>query len=158
VGAWPCRLPPRISAGLSRRATPTPRSRNPKEAISAFYADAMKSSLLRDSVPGARQEAPQSSALRLCRPSAALRRLHSAERSVPRVGNPSSCTCRPCWRSRRDFRPVAAALKDPRPAELGRTSGHWQAADGLWEVGIARFILKSRKFCCAIHCYVARSA
>ena len=43
-----------------------------KEAISAFYTDAMKSNLLRDPVPGARQEAPQSSALRLCR-SAALR-------------------------------------------------------------------------------------
>jgi hypothetical protein len=51
VRAWPCRLPPHISAGLSRRATPTPRSRNPKEAISASYADAMKSSLLRVSVP-----------------------------------------------------------------------------------------------------------
>ena len=55
--AWPCRLPPHISAGLSRRATPTPRNGNPKEAISALYADAMKSSLLRDSVSGARQEA-----------------------------------------------------------------------------------------------------
>jgi hypothetical protein len=47
---------------------------------------------------------PQSSALRLCRPplrygpSTPLRPLHSANRSVPRVGNPSSCTCRPCWR------------------------------------------------------------
>ena len=39
-----------------------------KEAISAFYTDAMKSNLLRDPVPGARQEAPESSALRLCRP------------------------------------------------------------------------------------------
>jgi hypothetical protein len=38
------------------------------KAISAFHADARKPSLLRDSVPGVRQEAPQSSALRLCRP------------------------------------------------------------------------------------------
>ena len=30
--------------------------------------------------------------------SAALRPLLSADRSVSRVGNPTSCTCRPCWR------------------------------------------------------------
>ena len=36
--------------------------------MSAFHADARKPSLLGLSAPGARQEAPQSSALRLCRP------------------------------------------------------------------------------------------
>jgi len=42
--------------------------RTTAQAISAFHTDARKPSLLRESVPGARQEAPQSSALRLCRP------------------------------------------------------------------------------------------
>src|ERR1700733_1552777 len=78
--------------------TPTPRNGNPKEAISAPYADTMKSSLLRDSVPGARQEAPPIFRASLVQTSAALRPLHSTDRSVPRVGNPSSCTCRPWWR------------------------------------------------------------
>jgi hypothetical protein len=42
--------------------------RTTAKAISAVHADARKRSVLMDSVPGARQEAPQSSALRLCRP------------------------------------------------------------------------------------------
>src|SRR6202167_6102140 len=54
-------------------------------------------STLRDSVPGARQEAPQSSALRLCRPP--LRYAPSTPLPLrSKGGNPSSCTCRPCWR------------------------------------------------------------
>ena len=51
------------------------------------------------SVPGARQEAPQSSALRLCRPP--LRYAPSTPLPLrSKVGNPTSCTCRPCWRGR----------------------------------------------------------
>src|SRR5229473_487035 len=46
-------------------ATPSPSA---KAIIPALRAKPRKPSLLRDSVPGARQEAPQSSALRLCRP------------------------------------------------------------------------------------------
>jgi hypothetical protein len=42
--------------------------RTTAKAIFAVHADARKPSLLRDSVPGARQEAPQSSALCLCKP------------------------------------------------------------------------------------------
>jgi hypothetical protein len=88
--------------------------------------------VLRDSVPGARQEAPQSSAL--VQTSAALRPLHSANRSVPRVGNPSSCTCRPppaFWQQIPPVRSVAfvrawlafgnpvPSPKIPNPRDLG---------------------------------------
>jgi hypothetical protein len=62
----------------------------PIEIADSFQWTARKPSLLRDSVPGARQEAPQSSALRLCRPPlrSALPSTALVHRSVPRWGTP----------------------------------------------------------------------
>jgi hypothetical protein len=77
-----------LSATSARRTT--------AKAISAVHADARKPSLLRDSVPGATRGAPIFRAS-LVQTFAALRPLHTSDRAVPRVGNPSSCTCLPCW-------------------------------------------------------------
>jgi hypothetical protein len=67
------------------------------KAISALHADARKPSLLRDSVSGARQGAPQSSALRLCRPP--LRYAPSTSLIAPFQGSgPLLLHSPPCWR------------------------------------------------------------